>query len=103
VAIGYGYYQNGVVRYALAGPLNGALLAFDLLLIGLLACAGLVRLLRQAGPRMILLIERIRPMLPLLLLVAIGLVIAAFILAIPSLAMGGLLIGTVGMGLWAER
>jgi hypothetical protein len=103
VAISYGYCRNGVVRYALAGPLNGALLAFDLLLIGLLACAGLVRLLRQAGPRMILLIERIRPLLPLLLLVAIGLVTAAFILAIPSLAMGGLLIGTIGMGLWAER
>jgi hypothetical protein len=103
LAIGYGQCRNGVVRYALIGPLNGVLLAFDLLLIGLLACAGLVRLLRQAGPRMILLVERVRPILPLLFFVALGLEIAAFVTAIPSLAMGGLLIGTIGTGLWAER
>lgn len=103
LAVGYGYCHNDVVRYALIGPLNGVLLAFDLLLVGLLVCAGLVRLLRQAGLRMILLIERIRPLLPLLFLVAIGLGIAAFVMAIPSLAMGGILIGTVGIGLWAER
>jgi hypothetical protein len=104
LANSYGFNNQGTVAYHLVGLLNSLLLTFDLLILGLLACAGLVRLLDRSKAAWILFTERIRPVaLPLLLAIAAGLFVAAFAAALPSLAMGGLLAGAIGAALWAER
>ena len=104
LANGYGFNNQGAVAYHLVGLLNSLLLTFDLLILGLLACAGLVRLLGRSKAAWILFTERIRPVgAPLLLVIAAGLFVAAFAAALPSLAMGGLLAGSTGAALWAER
>jgi len=104
LAAGYGRCNNALVYYRQAGLLNGFLLTFDLLVLGLLACAGVVRLLRKAGPALMMWITRVRTGgFWLLLAAALGLVIASFSAEQPSLALGGLLSGAVSVALWAER
>jgi hypothetical protein len=104
LAAGYGNFKNFITHYREAGLVNGLLLTFDLLLLGLLVCALLVRLLSRFGPRLALFSEQIRfPGAALLLIAAAGLGIAAFAAGLPSLAMGGLLAATLGLTLWNER
>lgn len=104
LANGYGFNNQGTVAYHQVGLLNSLLLTFDLLILGLLACAGLVRILERSKITWILFTERIRPVaVPLLAVIAAGLFVAAFAAAMPSLALGGLFVGSIGASLWTER
>jgi len=104
LAAGYGRYKNFITHYSQAGPVVGLLLTFDLLLLGLFACALVVRLLGRAGPALMIAAGRLRsPGIPLLLAAAIGLGLAAFATGLFSLALGGLLCATLCAALWAER
>ena len=104
LAAGYGRFKNNVTHYSQAGTVNGLLLTFDLLLLGLFACALLVRLLKRAGPALMIFAGRpAHPGTWLMLAGALGLGLAAFITGLFSLAVGGLLCATLGAALWAER
>lgn len=104
LATGYGRCSDEVLSYRQAGPLNGALLVFDLLALGALACNLLVRLLSRAEAALLIAVESIRPAAaPILLIAAVGLVVASFVTGLPSLAFAGLLAGTAAGALWMDR
>ena len=90
--------------YRQASPLNALLLTFDLLLLGLMACLGIVRLLERAGTRLMVFLVQVRTAgLYLLVAVTIGLGVVGLAGQLPILALGGLLTGTAGTALWAEK
>ena len=104
LAAGYGRFKNALVHYSQAGLVNGLLLTFDLLLLGLFACALLVRLFGRASPVMLVFSGRLRSLgIPLMLAGALGLGLASLIAGLFSLALGGLLCATLCAALWAER
>ena len=101
---GYGRCKDGAAIYRQTAPLNALLLVFDLLLLGLLICAGIVRLLERAGTPLIMVAVRVRAAgIWLLLAATIGLGVVGLAGELPILALGGLLTGTAGTALWAER
>ena len=100
----YGRCKDGVAIYNQTAPLNALLLTFDLLLLGLLACAGIVRLLERAGPQLMMFAVRVRTAGIFLLMIAtFALGVTGLIGELPILTLGGLLTGTAGTALWAER
>jgi hypothetical protein len=100
----YGRCKNGVTIYRQLNPLNSVLLVVDLALAGLFAANLVVRLLEKAGDTFVWVALRTRTAgIPLLLVVALALAIAALAASLPSLALGGLLSLAVGITLWAER
>jgi hypothetical protein len=101
---GYGRCKDGVAIYRQTAPLNALLLTFDLLLLGLLACLGIVRLLERAGSSLMMFMVRVRTAgIYLLMALTIALGFVGLAGELPILALGGLLTGTVGTVLWAER
>ena len=101
---GYGRCKDGAAIYRQTAPLNALLLVFDLLLLGLLICAGIVRLLERAGTPLMMFAVRVRAAgIWLLLAATIGLGVVGLAGELPILALGGLLTGTAGTALWAER
>ena len=101
---GYGRCKDGAAIYRQTAPLNAVLLTFDLLLLGLLACAGIVRLLERAGTPLMMFAVRVRTAgIYLLLAATVGLGVAGLAGELPILTLGGLLTGTAGTALWAER
>ena len=101
---GYGRCTDGVTIYRQASPLNALLLTFDLLLLGLMACLGIVRLLERAGTRLMVFLVQVRTAgLYLLVAVTIGLGVVGLAGQLPILALGGFLTGTAGTALWAEK
>jgi len=100
----YGRCKDGVAIYNQTAPLNALLLTFDLLLLGLLACAGIVRLLERASPQLMMFAVRVRTAGIFLLMIAtVALGVTGLIGELPILTLGGLLTGTAGTALWAER
>lgn len=101
---GYGRCKDGAAIYRQTAPLNALLLVFDLLLLGLLICAGIVRLLERAGKPLMRFAMRVRAAgIWLLLAATIGLGVVGLVGELPTLALAGLLTGTAGTALWAER
>ena len=101
---GYGRCKDGAAIYHQAAPLNAMLMTFDLLLLGLLACAGIVRFLARVVPPLMMFIVRVRLAGIFLLMgatLALGLI--GLLGELPLLTLGGLLTGTAGTALWAER
>jgi hypothetical protein len=95
---------DGLIRYHQAGLVNSLLLVFDLLILGLLACAGLVRLLGRTSPIWVLLADRARLVgLPLFGAGALLLFVAAFPTGLTSLALAGLACFVLAGFFWAER
>jgi hypothetical protein len=100
----YGRCKDGLVIYRQTSPLNALLLTFDLPLLGLLVCAGIVRWLERAGTPLMMFTVRVRTAGIFVLLAAtVGLGVAGLAGELPVLALGGLLTGTAGTALWAER
>ena len=101
---GYGRCKDGMAIYHQAAPLNALLMTFDLLLLGLLACAGVVRFLERAGPSLTMFIVQVRMTGIFLLMAAtFALGLVGLLGELPVLTLGSLLTGTAGTALWAER
>ena len=101
---GYGRCKDGAAIYRQTSALNAVLLTFDLLLLGLLACAGIVRLLERAGTPLMMFAVRVRTAgIFVLLAVTVALGLAGLAGEMPILTLSGLLTGTAGTALWAER
>jgi hypothetical protein len=101
----YGHCKLAGVHYSHLGLLNSLLLTFDLLLLGLFACAGVVRLMGRSGGTALLVFAtraRIRAM-PVMLGIALALGVACVITGQVSLGLGGLLVGVGVVALWNER
>jgi len=104
ILAGYGRCKDGAAIYRQTSALNAVLLTFDLLLLGLLACAGIVRLLERAGAPLMMFAVRVRTAGIFVLLAAtVVLGMAGLASEMPILTLGGLLTGTAGTALWAER
>jgi hypothetical protein len=101
---GYGRCKDGAAIYRQTAPFNALLLTFDLLLLGLLACAGIVRLLERFGTPLMLFTVQLRTAgIFGLLALTVALGVVGLVGELPVLALGGLLTGTAGTALWAER
>ena len=103
LADGYGYCARETLVYASTSLLNALLLVFDLLILGLLLSALLVRLAQRLPPVRLPLLQRARPYQPwamsLLLVIAAALLAGGMISGQALLAFAALFTGVLGAAL----